>query len=645
MSKTLMVYLAADTDKFRREMRQAENQVDNLGKQSGAMGGMVGNAGMMLGAAAAAAGAFAIKLGLDAVQAAMDEEAAVAKMNTTLANLGFGSSTDQVSAFIDELQYAYNVSDSDLRPAFERLAIATGSVSGAQKALRLALDVSAGSGKSLESVSNALGKAYEGNYGALGKLGTGLDKAILKSGDMDAITAELADTFDGQATVAANTLKGGLAGVKVATDELIEAFGTGLMDGITKGSGSVDDFEQTIKDMTETALVVGKFIGGALAAAFYQMSIQVRTLGTGVSYLDKAWVSLQYALGRISESEYKARIAAADANIAFNQQKIEVDALSLSQSVLGMFASDTNAAFDYQQYAAYNDRKALDDLGDGVDKQKDKQKGAAGAVKDTNTALDRQREHTQAMVDKLKEATGAVVEWTDKIKGYRDTLTTSLMGSINLGTAFEQSGEEGGLSLLAGFRAQLTNAENFAGLLGMMKASGASDMLIQAVAGYGPEMGSKLAKEMLDQGLVKTISDEWQATRDKIYETTSTIVPDFMIIGRDSAIELMQAAEDQVGKSEKKLRNIGQDIGEPIGATIKEKIAQAVAEAIAAAQAAAAALNVSVPVTTAPSASAGSGSTGGPAATGRATVTSLDTLITQNNARGGVLGSSSVVLA
>ncbi len=646
MSKTLMVYLAADTERFRREMRSAENQIDSFGGKSSGMGAMVGNAGTMLAGAAVAAGAFAVALGVNAVQAAMDEEAALAKMNTTLGNLGFASSAGEVSAFIDELMYAYNVTDTELRPAFERLAIATGSVSGAQKALRLALDVSAGSGKSLEAVANAMGKAYEGNTGALGRLGTGLDKATLKTGDMDAITAELADTFDGQAAVAASTLEGGLKGVKIATDELIEAFGTGLIDGLTSAGGGTEEFEQTLRDMGESASDVGRFIGGALVAAFYAISLQVRSVGTAVSFLDKGWIGLSYALGRISESEYKARMALADANIAFNDQKLAADALSLSQAALSMFASDTNSAFEYQQYAAYGDQKALKDLGDTTDTTDDTQTRLGRSARDTNNALDAQREKTQQYVDKLKDATAAVEEWTGKITEYRTNMAASIMAGVNLGTAFEQSGEEGGLSLLAGFRAQLTNAENFAGLLGMMKQSGASDMLIQAIAGYGPEAGTKLAKEMLDQGLVKTISDEWQATKEKIYETTSTIVPDFLIIGRDSAIETMTGLEEQVTKSEKKLRKIGQDIGQPIGSQIKEEIALAVAQAIAAAQAAAAALTISVPVTTttAPGAAAAAG-TGGPGATGRATVTSLDNLITQNNARGGNVGSSILVLA
>ncbi len=59
----------------------------------------------------------------------------------------------------------------------QRLATATGSVTKSQDLLNLALDISAATGKSVETVSNALGKAYEGNTSSLSRLGIGLSTA------------------------------------------------------------------------------------------------------------------------------------------------------------------------------------------------------------------------------------------------------------------------------------------------------------------------------------------------------------------------------------------------------------------------------------------------------------------------------------
>ncbi len=61
------------------------------------------------------------------------------------------------------------------------------------------MNVSAATGRSLSQVTTALSRAYAGNTTGLSRLGAGLDKALLKAGDMDAIMAELNNKFAGQA--------------------------------------------------------------------------------------------------------------------------------------------------------------------------------------------------------------------------------------------------------------------------------------------------------------------------------------------------------------------------------------------------------------------------------------------------------------
>ena len=53
----------------------------------------------------------------------------------------------------------------------------------------LSLDVSAATGKDVETVANAMAKAYDGSTGSLKKLIPGLDQATLKTKDMSAIMA------------------------------------------------------------------------------------------------------------------------------------------------------------------------------------------------------------------------------------------------------------------------------------------------------------------------------------------------------------------------------------------------------------------------------------------------------------------------
>jgi hypothetical protein len=95
--------------------------------------------------------------------------------------------------------------------------------------LTLALDVSAATGKDVETVSNALAKAYEGNTGALSRLGIGLSAAEIKTLGLQGTVEQLAETFGGAATVQANTFEGQIARLKVGFDEAKEAVGAALL--------------------------------------------------------------------------------------------------------------------------------------------------------------------------------------------------------------------------------------------------------------------------------------------------------------------------------------------------------------------------------------------------------------------------------
>jgi phage-related protein len=106
-------------------------------------------------------------------------------------------------------------------------------VTKAQELQSIALDIAAGSGKSLEAVSNALAKSAEGQNTALGKLGVGISAAELKTMSFEEITAKLSDTFKNQASQQADTFAGKMARLNVAFDEGKETVGSFVLDAIT----------------------------------------------------------------------------------------------------------------------------------------------------------------------------------------------------------------------------------------------------------------------------------------------------------------------------------------------------------------------------------------------------------------------------
>ena len=222
----------ADFDELKRGVAGAQNEVQSFGDKMGKFGKIAGAA---FAAASAAALAYAGVLLKQGVESAIADEAAQAKLATTLQNVT-GATDAQIAAVEKQIlntSLLTGLTDDELRPSFERLVRATKDSDQALKLQSIAVDVAAGSGKSLEAVTNAMAKAAEGNTASLAKLGVGLTSAQLKTMDMDAITKQLGDTFANQAAVKADTFAGKMARLKVAIDEGKETIGSFVLDALT----------------------------------------------------------------------------------------------------------------------------------------------------------------------------------------------------------------------------------------------------------------------------------------------------------------------------------------------------------------------------------------------------------------------------
>jgi hypothetical protein len=85
------------------------------------------------------------------------------------------STVASAEAYIKKTQLQTAVLDDELRPALAQAVLATGSLGSGQRLLNTALNVSAGTGKDLSTVTGALSKAFNGNTASLKKLVPGLD--------------------------------------------------------------------------------------------------------------------------------------------------------------------------------------------------------------------------------------------------------------------------------------------------------------------------------------------------------------------------------------------------------------------------------------------------------------------------------------
>jgi hypothetical protein len=241
-----------------------------------------------LPAAAALAGVGAALF--DATKAAMEDETAQKQLALALKN-STGASDAAVAATEDWISAqgrALGVTDDELRPALAKLSRQTHSVAEAQKAAKLAMDISAATGKDLSTVSDTLAKAYGGNTAALAKLSPELKSAIKDGMSLDDAMAALESTFGGAAEAAANTAEGGFKRLQLGLAETKESIGAALIPVVEKLIPVLLKISDWAQKNPQTFTIIAAAIAGiatSIMAINFAMSLNPFTaiaLGIGV---------------------------------------------------------------------------------------------------------------------------------------------------------------------------------------------------------------------------------------------------------------------------------------------------------------------------------------------------------------------------
>ncbi len=626
--KTLTIYLAADLKKFNAGMAQAQ----------GGLTGFAGSLKNMLGPAAIGAGiaiaGLATKMAVDGVNAALDDEEAMRKLAVTLENVGVAHDTTKVEAFISTLERSTGVADDELRPAYDRLIRSIGDTETANDMLKLSMDISAGTGKSLQAVTEALGKAYDGNISGLSRLGAGIDASILKSGNMQAITLALSDTFSGQAAESADTLRGRMKVLNQAVDNLGEAFGRGLLNGLQSATTGTDQFAKKLAELEPKAEAAGSTVGiiGIKAAEtgadllgawsntmtwikglqnsdnqmiksigyFNPFGIVAAALGDDLNAAADAADAAGTAVGY---SAYEARNAVPQWNnltgaVRMSTQQY-IDYLN-AHSVGNSIIKDANK--DYQDLAArqnvvntYVGEYTLDltdanttttAASSAVEKLTEKEKLLTDAFVTNNESLKTNRTDLAYWTGELQKATDAI-----------DTFTTgmqaNLLASVDLGAAYTKSKEAGGdigAGVVTGFDSMINEAQWFGNILNALKLQNVPDEMIQYLGDQGAEIAGNLGEMMLgDAGLLKTLTEKWVEVQAKTKELSMSLVPEFMTAGQESALTMVDSISEQMAKEVNRLAKIGKKIAQPLGASFRAELMSDVAAALAEVEAAGAA--------------------------------------------------------
>jgi hypothetical protein len=197
MAANLKFRFLVDDAGLKKGVKNAKNQLTGFEKATKKASSGIKSA---LGGIGIAVGIGAIATALkQATQAAVEDNKSQALLANTLRNVTKASDEQIVSIEkrLGVMQTELAIADDQLRPAYSSLVNVLGDTDQAMAALSIAADVSAGTGKSLETVTAALSKAFAGNIGALNKL------VPATKGAADPI-AKLQELFGGAAKTAAD---------------------------------------------------------------------------------------------------------------------------------------------------------------------------------------------------------------------------------------------------------------------------------------------------------------------------------------------------------------------------------------------------------------------------------------------------------
>jgi hypothetical protein len=229
--RTLKLNLLADTANFRKGLNGARKASDTFAGRVG-----LGFNKVHVAMAAVAASMYGlINIGSDLVRSAQEDEAGQAKLAQSLKNTTKATDAQIASAekWITTQQRSTGFTDTSLRNSLARLTNSTKDVTKSQELLSIAMDASRGTGKDLETVTGAIAKAYDGNYGALKRLGVPLDDNLVKMKDTQGILQQVADLYGGQASTYADTFAGKMAILNTTFQEFKEKVGTALIEKLT----------------------------------------------------------------------------------------------------------------------------------------------------------------------------------------------------------------------------------------------------------------------------------------------------------------------------------------------------------------------------------------------------------------------------
>ena len=424
--RTFVVKFISDTGNAIKGVKRIGDELGGLGKK---LGLSVPSFKQVAIASAAATGAIAAGL-FKAAQAAAEDQKSQALLADQLVKTT-GATTSQirqVEDYIDVTQRATGIADDQLRPAIATLTRATGDSTKAQELLGLALDISAGSGKELETVTLALAKGVNGNVGAFTKLGIPLDANIVKTKDFAAAQAILTKQFGGASAVAAGTFEGQMKRLNIIIGEAVESIGYAILNS--------DRFKDVMNNLPNAVQAsIDAFGTGGLSGA---LSAFADNLGYTGAQVKLRLLAMKAEFFDFVDGVTRAlQLLSLPLNLLFGTiNTIAGTELRISTP------ADTKKQLDDANAALAEQKKVVEELGIiyNENNRKTKAAGAESArwtdiARSLGATLDVTASSSEKFGGGVKKTADSIKKATDKLKEYSDALKTATSNEKSLSDA------------------------------------------------------------------------------------------------------------------------------------------------------------------------------------------------------------------
>jgi hypothetical protein len=451
------------------------------------------------------AGALSVGVVVDqlgkAVKAAAEDQKAQEQLELAVRN-NTSANTEQIAEMektIGRMEMQKAVADDELRPALGNLVRATGDVAKAQDLLNLSLDISAATGRDLQSVTLALSKAQTGNITALTRLGIPLSAAAVKSKDLSAIQDELRVRFAGASDAAAASADGGMKKLQIALDNTYEQVGYKLLPVLS-------DYVTVLSDFADKSLNAEKN-NDKFAGTMQKLAKAVNPWIGAVSLLNKLVKKQADEIRGATQAtdDYERILRLQNMNLS-KETVVLKDNEKAQRSNTDAKEKAKRAAKEYADTLRARVQTAVDATTDAVEKAQAAYDNYSASLSSTirdsvslASAFQTQKDSETELADSLKDRAEAYARLgklnpVDDADEYADALERVAQAEADVTSA---QAKRSSSSYMDVFKKQISDAQAFASNLTHLVNNGLSQAGLSQLMSLGPIAGKEVTDYLI----------------------------------------------------------------------------------------------------------------------------------------------------